>query len=380
MATRFRPLARRPFAAPAALAVPAVPAVLATLAALAALVGPVVGPAAAADMQGALSILGLDRASGAIGIAVVSDAPSCGAEVPWVEAGVGAIATQGEVQPGWGPRGLQLLRDGISPPAVCDSLYRSDPGYLRRQVGVLAQDGTTGGFTGLELIGFAAGVIDTLVAVQGNSLSYTTALLATHDTFAVHTELPLPERLLHSLAFGATQARGPLRSAALLVGRADPERPESATRWISLRVDDSPTPVADLQRLYRDHAAARLVESHLHFADLAARAKRPAAERAERARAEQLLAAALADTSLGGHALNALAWGLARRGAHLDGAAAAVERAIARQPRNRSFLDTAAEVAQKRGDRTAAAGYAKRAAALAPRDEHLNERAKKLAH
>jgi len=335
-------------------------------------------PVFAADMQGSLSVLGLDRASGAIGVAVVSDAPSCGAGIPWVEAGVGAIATQGEVNPSWGPRGLALLRSGVPPQAVCDTLYRNDPGYLRRQVGVLASDGTTGGFSGLELIGFSGGVIDTLVAVQGHSLSYTTALMATHDTFTVHTELALPERLLHSLAFGATQARGPLRSAALLVGRIDPERPESATRWISLRVDDSATPVADLQRLYRDFAAARLVESHLHFADLASRAREPAVERVERARAEALLAAALADTSVGGHALNALASNLALRGVHLEQAAAAAGRALTREPRNRAFLDTASAIAEKRGDRAAALDFAKRASTVAPRDEYLRERVKSL--
>ena len=91
-------------------------------------------PASAADMQGSLSVLGLDRASGAIGVAVVSDAPSCGAAIPWVEAGVGAIATQGEVNPSWGPRGLALLRAGVPPQAVCDTLYRNDPGYLRRML------------------------------------------------------------------------------------------------------------------------------------------------------------------------------------------------------------------------------------------------------
>jgi uncharacterized Ntn-hydrolase superfamily protein len=338
----------------------------------------VVRPAGAADMQGSLSLLGLDRASGAIGVAVVSDAPACGASIPWVEAGVGAIATQGEVNPSWGPRGLELLKAGVPPQAVCDTLYRNDPGYLRRQVGVLDRSGATGGFSGLELIGFSGGVIDTLVAVQGHSLSYTTALMATHDTFTVHPELALPERLLHALAFGATQARGPLRSAALLVGRVDPGRPESATRWISLRVDDSATPVADLQRLYRDFAAARLVESHLRFADLAARAQSPARERADRARAGALLAAALADTSVGAQAMNALAAGLALRGEHLDQAAAAAARALAREPRNRAFLDTASHVAERRGDRAAALDYAKRAAAVAPRDEYLRERVKTL--
>lgn len=336
------------------------------------------GPSAAADMQGVLSIIAMDRASGAIGIAVISDAPGCGAAVPWVEAGVGAIATQGGVNPGWGPRGLEYLRRGVAPQAVVDSLYRNDPGYLRRQVGVMDRNGVTGGYTGLELIGFAAGVIDSLLAVQGNSLSYTDALLALRDTVLAHSDLPLPERLLHGITWGSTRARGPLRSAALLVGRVDPERPESATRWISIRVDDHRSPLYELQRLFRADAAAHLVESHLHFAGLARKAGDKAREKAERARAGHLVAAALADTTLPLSALNAMAWGLVQHGAHLEQAATAIGRALEREPRNRSFLDTASALAERRGDRATALAFARRAAEAAPRDEYLNERAKAL--
>ena len=349
-----------------------------TVLVVALVLGSAAAPLGAADMQGSLSIIAMDRASGAIGIAVVSDAPACGADVPWVEAGVGAVATQGDVNPGWGPRGLALLRAGIPPKAVCDSLYMSDPAYPRRQVGVIDRNGNTGGYSGIELIGFAAGAIDSLLAVQGNSLSWTTALLAVHDTMVAQAGLPLPERLLHGLAWGATQARGPLRSATLLVGRVDPERPEYATRWISLRVDDHRNPVVELRRLFRAHAAARMVESHLHFAERAKKDGARALEKAERARAEELMNRALADTTLPAHALNAMAWGLARHDVHLDRAAQAVDRILVLEPKNRSFLDTASLIAEKRGDRKAALDYAKRATAVATRDEYLHERVKAL--
>ena len=334
--------------------------------------------AGAADMQGTLSIVALDRATGQVGVVVISDAPGCGADVPWVEAGLGAIATQGEVNRTWGPRGLELLRRGIPPQAVCDTLYRNDPLYLTRQVGVLASNGVTGGYTGLELIGFSGGVIDSFLAIQGNSLSYTTALLALHDTVLARADMPFPERLLHSIAWGATQARGPLRSAALVVGRVDPEHPENATGWISLRVDDHRAPVSELLRRFRDHAAARLVESHLGFADQAKRAGNAGLEQADRARAEALARAALADTTVSAQALNTMAWGLTRHGVLATEARTAIERALAKEPKNRSFLDTAAELALKRGDRTAALDYLKRATAVAPRDEYLRDKALRL--
>ena len=335
-------------------------------------------PARATVMQASFSVIGLDRATGAIGVAVLSETPGCGAEVPWVQAGVGAIATQGDVNPAWGPRGLALLRAGVPPQAVCDSLYRSDPGYLRRQVGVLDRDGTPGGYTGLELIGFSAGVIDTTVAVQGTGLNNTNALVVAHEAYLAQGGLPLPEHLLATLAVGAAKSRGPLRSAALLVGRPDAANPGNESAWISLRVDDSADPLGDLARLFRDWAAARLVESHMRFGDQFEKAGAMGQANAERSRARMLLEHALADSTVAPAALNALAWNLALRGVQLEAAQRAIDRALAREPKNRAYLDTAAEVALRRGDRAAARTMARRAAEVAPRDDYLRERAQAL--
>ena len=340
-----------------------------------------------ADMQGSLSLIGLDRMTGEIGIVVVSDAPACGATVPWVEAGAGAVVTQGDVIPGWGPRGLVLLRQGMPIEEVCRTLFQSNAAQQRTQIGIVDRDGQPCGMTGSEVINFSGGRLDTTLAVTGNSISYTYALDATADSFLVRRALPLPERLIESIAFGAASTRGPLRSAALLVGRVDPDRAESATAWISLRVDDSPKPLEDLVRLFRYHAAARLVESHLHFAEqfdsLLARATR-ASEKAEakargareRARSRNLLEAALADTSLDPQALNAMAWGLAQHGTWLPEAGKAIDLALAKQPKNRSFLDTAAEIAGRRGLKKAARDFAYRASLVGPRDPYLYERVK----
>lgn len=333
-----------------------------------------VAPARASDMQGTLSVIGMERATGAIGVAVVSHAPACGAEVPWVQAGMGAVATQGDVNTDWGPNALALLREGMDPQALCDTLYKRDPGYLRRQIGVLDRRGRPGGFTGLELTNFSGGVIDTMVAVQGNALARSDVLFAVHDSFVVWTDLALPERLLASIRVGAGAASRPLRSAALLVGRVDPERPAAASRWIYLRVDDHPDPLVELERLYRIHAASRLVESYLHFAALGTRAGRGDFAANERTRAEALVAAALADSTLPPAALNAMAWGLAQQGTWLDRAEIAARRAQAGEPANPEYLDTIAELRARQGDLPGALGEAKKALALAPGDEYFRER------
>src|SRR5205823_8518256 len=68
------------------------------------------------------SIVARDPATEQMGIAVASRYFSVGAVVPWAEACVGAAATQANVNVGYGPRALELLRH--APPAyqVADRL------------------------------------------------------------------------------------------------------------------------------------------------------------------------------------------------------------------------------------------------------------------
>ena len=62
------------------------------------------------------SIVARDPATGDLGVAVQSHWFSVGPIVPWVEAGVGAVATQSFVDPAYGPRGLELMRAGRARP------------------------------------------------------------------------------------------------------------------------------------------------------------------------------------------------------------------------------------------------------------------------
>src|ERR1035438_8780545 len=67
----------------------------------------------AADVN-TFSIVGYDSVNGDWGVAVASRYFSVGAVVPWAEAGVGAIATQANVNVGYGPRGMELLKQGLT--------------------------------------------------------------------------------------------------------------------------------------------------------------------------------------------------------------------------------------------------------------------------
>ena len=69
------------------------------------------------DPVATFSILGYDPATGEIGGAVQSRVFSVGNGVLWAEAGVGVVATQAIVDVSYGPKGLALLRAGMSPAA-----------------------------------------------------------------------------------------------------------------------------------------------------------------------------------------------------------------------------------------------------------------------
>src|SRR5579859_6725889 len=85
------------------------------------------------------SIVGYDAATHEWGIAVASRYFSVGSVVPWAEAGVGAVATQANVNVGYGPRAIALLRQGLSAAEVLKRLLDEDtfPGKDGRQVAII---------------------------------------------------------------------------------------------------------------------------------------------------------------------------------------------------------------------------------------------------
>ncbi|MFQ5983623.1 MAG: CocE/NonD family hydrolase, partial [Woeseiaceae bacterium] len=60
------------------------------------------------------SIVARDGETGELGVAVQTHYFGVGSRVVWAEAGVGAVATQSFTNPAYGPKGLDLMRDGKS--------------------------------------------------------------------------------------------------------------------------------------------------------------------------------------------------------------------------------------------------------------------------
>ena len=70
------------------------------------------------------SIVAIDPQTGEMGVAVASRYFSVGSVVPWAMADVGAVATQANVNVGYGQQALDLLRQGLTAPEV----LKEDPG------------------------------------------------------------------------------------------------------------------------------------------------------------------------------------------------------------------------------------------------------------
>ena len=60
------------------------------------------------------SIVAIDPQNGDLGVAVASRYFSVGSVVPWAMADVGAVATQANVNVGYGQQAIDLLRQGLT--------------------------------------------------------------------------------------------------------------------------------------------------------------------------------------------------------------------------------------------------------------------------
>ncbi len=196
------------------------------------------------------SIVARDPDSGDLGVAVQSHYFATGGVVPWAESGVGVIATQAFAEPGYGPRGLALLREGRSADQVLSTLTAADPGRDVRQVAIVDAQGRVAVHTGSTCIHAAGSQTGDGYSVQGNMLRSDAVWKAMPRAFE-NAKGDLAERLLAAL-LAAEGAGGDVRgkqSAALLVVSGKPSETPWHERKVDLRVDDHPDPLAELGRL-----------------------------------------------------------------------------------------------------------------------------------
>src|SRR5262245_48594590 len=141
------------------------------------------------------SIIGRDARTGELGIAVQSRFFAAGRIVPWIEAGVGVVASQAFANPVYGTEGLRLLRSGVSPEDALDLGRRDDPGAALRQVAIMNAVGSVAVHTGAQCVAAAGHAIGRDAAAQANMMARPTVWQAMIAAFE-EGEGALADRLL----------------------------------------------------------------------------------------------------------------------------------------------------------------------------------------
>ncbi|WP_242927036.1 DUF1028 domain-containing protein [Pontibacter vulgaris] len=213
------------------------------------------------------SIVARDAKTGEMAVGVQSHWFSVGTAVPWAEAGVGVVATQSFTNKSFGPRGLELLKQGKTPEQVLAILLADDEGREVRQVAILDVQGRVATHTGKQCIRYAGHITGKDFSVQANMMLSDKVWPAMAKAFETSAAKPLAERVLLAMQ-AAEREGGDIRgrqSAALVVVNGKASGQPWNDKTIDLRVDDHEKPLDELARLLKVYRAYE----HMNNGDLA---------------------------------------------------------------------------------------------------------------
>lgn len=195
------------------------------------------------------SIVAFDPETKQFGVAVQTHQPSVGAVVPWVRAGVGAVATQSLTNIAFGPMGIELLAGGMSAENALKSLLAGDEGRERRQVALVDKHGKVAVHTGSGCISYAGHKTGQHYSVQANMMLKDTVPAAMAMAYEA-TQGELMERMMAAMEAAEAEGgdiRGSQSAAIMIYGSED--KPHWANRVYDLRVDEHKNPIKELRRL-----------------------------------------------------------------------------------------------------------------------------------
>ena len=198
------------------------------------------------------SIVAYDPDTGEMGVAVQSKYFSVGHVVPWGEAGVGVVATQANVNAGYGLQGLDLLRQGLSAEEAKDRLLAEDtfPGVEGRQFAVVDANGGIAVHTGPTANFWAGHRVGEHYSAQGNILTGPEVVEAMGDAFEA-AEGTLAQKMQAAMVAGQEaggDSRGRQSSAMLVVGKGMGRNINNDV-VARLQVEDHPMPIQELGRV-----------------------------------------------------------------------------------------------------------------------------------
>lgn len=185
--------------------------------------------------------------TGQFGVAAATAVPAIGKLLTHAAPGIGAVATQAQLNPYLGIDGLRHLRDGLAAAEVRERLICEDPRIALRQFAVIDREGRTAPFTGAECLGWAGSLEGEDFSVQGNRLAGEQVLTHAASVFERMRGKSLAERFLEALAAGDAvggDRKGEISATIYIMDT------EEYPLW-DIRVDAHPDPIRELRRLYR---------------------------------------------------------------------------------------------------------------------------------
>lgn len=157
--------------------------------------------------------------TGMFGIAVSSSSPCVAARCAHVRAGVGAVSTQNITDPRLGPKGLDLMAQGLPADVALARLVAEAPHVEYRQLALVDSEGRTATFSGANTLGTHASAEGRQVVAAGNMLTGTGIPQEMVATFEATTGRHLGDRLIAAMraAIAAGGEEGPVHSMGLLM-------------------------------------------------------------------------------------------------------------------------------------------------------------------
>jgi len=296
------------------------------------------------------------------GVAVASRVFDVGYIVPWLEAEVGAVATQAWANPYIGPWALEGLSQGKTADEVLKIILEKDTMPEDRQVGIVDSQGKSASYTGQNTNAWAGHKTAPFVSVQGNILTGPEVVDSMLAVFQ-RTEGPLAERLLSALEAGEAaggDSRGK-QSASLIVVRKRGGYQGVDDRLVDLKVVDNPEPVQELRRQYEMWQYNFLGPAYLRLAD-----EEKDKEEAFFKKAHSLLLKALESELESPEVYNSLAWEFALKKKYPEETLEAAKRAHELAPDDANIMDTLAEAYFAAGNYEQAVYWEKKALEIEP--------------
>lgn len=191
------------------------------------------------------SITARDPRTGEIGVAAITAMVGVGKLVTHAWSRVGAVATQGTINPYLAFDGLAHMAEGRRAHEALDAVVAADPGRDFRQCGMVDATGGVAAWTGEQTPDWAGHLTDRGATAQGNRLVGPQTLDAMVSAFHDHRDRDLAWRLFEALKAGeetGADKQGAISGTVTVVDS------EAYPLW-DVRVDHAEDPVADLRTL-----------------------------------------------------------------------------------------------------------------------------------